>query len=180
MGATTKVHKFSGGRLVVGPSNLASPATNCGGTQLGTVQDLSLQATRRDDPIVAEEWGMSIYDLLLLDTEWILTARFVGWDEAAISRIFFEGAVGSGTPLMVDTQDSYGELAGDTKASDLLWLPIADTVEPAVRAYRALPFGNPKIYFSGRRPLIVTAQWICTRDSSGRTVRSDLLASGNL
>lgn len=177
MGSSSTTHKFSGGRLIADHANTNSPATDCGGTQLGTVQNLWVQANRREDPIIHQEFGMSIGDLLLLDTEWILTATFTGWDEEAISRIFYGGATNSGVPTIADTDANYGQLAGAVKSTTLMWLPNDEGSNPALIVYRALPYDAPKVYFSGRKPLVVKASWLCTRNSSGLVLKSQLLSA---
>lgn len=177
MGATTKVHKFSSGRLVANPTDLSDPANNCGGTQLGTVHNFRLQITRRSDPIIAEEWGMSPNDHVNLDSEVIATASFTGWDENAMSRLFFNSSVssGNGTPRVIDTDSAYGTLGSDRRCI-LLWLPNDEDNNPAVYIYQAIPWRiHRPIYFSGRKAAVVEASWICTRGSANTVWVSDLL-----
>lgn len=182
MGSISKVHKFSGGRLIAAPNNLADPANNCGGTLLGTVQHLNIRISRRLDPIVAEEFGMSFWDAVALDSEITLNGTFTTWDEDAAHRIFLGATTGSGTPVVTETDDDYvGKLVGATENEVLLWLPNNDTADPAAIFYRPVLWSSPKpIFFSGRKALIVGANWICSRDSQGRKFKSDLLANLSL
>ena len=178
MGATNKVHKFSGGRLIVSPSNLASPSTDCDGTQLGTCQNLHLRGTVKLDPITAEEWGSATVDGVLLDPEWILQGTFTGWDEDFAATWFYGGSTGSGTPTVTAAEGSYGKLATAERGRTILWLPKDDAADPALICYNAIPWRMPKpLYFSGRKPAVVHASWLLLRDSNNLVWKSALLAS---
>ena len=176
MGATTKVHKFSGGRLIATPLNTTAPESDCGGTQLGTIQNVRVQITEKHEPITAEEWGSATIDGTVLDHEIFMTVVGTGWDEDFVSTVLYGGSTGSGTPVL-SYPNNVGGLCS-AKGVKLLWLPNDDAEDPAFIAYNAIPWSLPKpVYFSGRRPAVVTATFLCTRDGTNRVWESDLLAN---
>lgn len=181
MGTISTVHKFSGGRLVSGPSDLNDPANDCGGTRLGNVQNCSVTITPRMDPIEGEEFGGAPLDFVLLDPEVIFKATFSTWDEDAVAASFYGASVGSGVPLWSAGEAHVGALSSSIRELSLLWLPNNEAASPALRIYRAMPWkiGKP-VYFSGRKPLVLEVSFVCTRNSAGRVARADLLGSGNL
>lgn len=180
MAAPSTTHRLSAGRLVANPSNLATPAANCGGTVLGAAQSIAVKITRKLEPITAEEWGSEPVDAVLLGAEIRISGLFAGWDEDAVSALFYGGATGSGTPSLTFPQ--YGSPVEEgSKNAVLLWLPNDDANQPAFLAFNAVPWTiDDPIYFSGRRPLEVRASFLCLRNSTGNVFKSDLLTNLSL
>ena len=175
MGAPSKTHKVSGGRLVANPTDLTLPLTNCGGTVLGTVDTLSISVTRKIEPITAEEWGSAMVDGVLLDEEVMMNVTFSTWDEDAAAVWAYGGSTGSGVPT-ITAPGSYGGLVSALRGVKLLWLPNDDTASPAILAYNAIPWTLPrKIDFNARKVLLVESGFLLLRDASNNTFKSALL-----
>lgn len=177
MGALTTRHVVVGGRLVANPTDFDSPETNCDGTLLGTVQNIAIKVTRKIDPITAAEWGSAMVDGILLDEEVELSGTFTTWDEDAVANWAYGGVVGSGSVPTLTIPGAYGSLVETALSPSLLWLPNDPTVHPAFYLYNAVPWELPKkMFFSGRKPLVVEARFIGVRDASNNVFKSCLLA----
>jgi hypothetical protein len=177
MAASSTTQVCVGGRLIANPSNFASPATDCGGTVLGNVQNAFIRITRKIDPITAAEWGSAMTDGILLDEEVEFSAVFSSWDEDAAAVWAYGGAVGAGAVPTVVVPGAYGSLVNTLRSPSLLWLPDDDTAHPAFYLYNAIPWSLPKrLRFSARHALTVEAHFLGLRDSNNAVFKSALLA----
>ena len=169
-------HQFSGGRLILNPGNF-SVLPNCQGTHGGNIQNARVDITPKLDLITAEEWGSAPVDATELDHEIFITVTATGWNEDFLAAFLYGGSTGSGTPSISYPTSTTGRLASVTaRTVKLAWIPNNETTDPAWVAYAAIPWSMPKpIYFSGRRPNVVTATFLCVRDSTNRVWASDLL-----
>lgn len=174
MAGTSKVHKFSGGRLILNPTSIVT-LPNCGGTQAGTIQNATVRITEKHDPLTAEEWGSHTIDATVLDHEVFITVTGTGWDEDFVAALFYGGSTDAGTPIL-SYPNSVGGLCS-TRSVKLLWVPNDDEEDPAWVAFNAIPWSLPKpVVFSGRKPAVVTGTFLCTRDATNRVWDSRLLA----
>ena len=176
MGSVTKKHTFVGGRLISNPTNFALPATDCGGTVLGTVQNASLEITYKQDPITGEEFGSDLIDTVILGAEVVFKCHMSGWDKDFISNLF--GGSGLTSVANMDFPLAFGVLGATLDSPTLLWLPNDETAEPAVVIWNAIPWDLPKeLFFSARRELTVTATFMAVRDSTNRVANVRLLSA---
>lgn len=179
MGASSKTLTFSGGRCILTPTNLALPASDCGGTQLGTVVDVNVTFIQKVDPITAEEWGSTMVDGVYLDTEIIVEVLGTNWDADFVQAAIYGGANTSGRPTLTFPHTN-GELAS-TSGVLLLWLPNDEAAAPAVLIYNALPWEIAKpIHTNAQRPAVVRSTFYAARDSNNNTLAIDTLTNLSL
>lgn len=103
--------RFSGMRLVVNPTNLAS-AYPYGGTEIGLVRELEEIEVTQDTTITAEEFGGVAVETTVAVGTLVVACNLRGWDKDAISLLPFAVSKGSGARYSITTDANGTTRAG--------------------------------------------------------------------
>lgn len=130
-----------GGRLVSGPTNLASAFPH-GGTALGEVRSIEFVPDVQIRQILRESFGGAVVDDIELAHRAILLGVLRTWDADLLTLLFPNTAAGATARIVNGNAKGTirsGERIGPGRSAKILYVANAPTRDPSLLLFRAIP-----------------------------------------
>lgn len=171
------------GRIVVGPTNLASEFPY-GGTEIGKTNACVMQPFGTGFRVVSEGLGEAT-DVLEASNEFVVSFFVRGWDDEAVELLLSDGqAVGSNSRHRV--WSSPGNVTPGAsalpRALKVLFVPDDTVHVPAMIVYRGVPqwVEGAQMAFQRGEELGLPVALDCVRDTANRILAVGMLADLSL